>query len=102
MLTKIQKDKLKDAIHCSNPVYLFDDDPDGLASFILLYEIIKEGRGICVKTSPLMTASFARRALETDPGSLVGLGLRLPEGPCCRTASTLAANPRHRSRTGTG
>lgn len=35
-----------------NPVYLFDDDPDGLCSFTLLYKHLQKGHGIIVKNSP--------------------------------------------------
>ncbi len=32
-----------------NPVFFFDDDPDGLCSFLLLWKYIKKGRGLAIK-----------------------------------------------------
>ena len=36
------------------PLYFYDDDPDGLCSFLLLYRIHREGRGIIVKSGPVL------------------------------------------------
>lgn len=42
------KEKLLEA---NRPLFLFDDDPDGLCSFILLYRFVKKGSGRAVKGS---------------------------------------------------
>lgn len=44
---------LKELDECKNPIFFYDDDADGLCSFLQLYGYKKEGRGICVKTKPL-------------------------------------------------
>ena len=36
-------------LSCSRPLFLFDDDPDGLASFLLLYRMVRSGKGIPLK-----------------------------------------------------
>ena len=53
MLTQKQYQQIKDELDsCKNPLFFFDDDPDGLSSFLLLYRYIKEGHGFVVKTHP--------------------------------------------------
>ncbi|MGM5481373.1 MAG: DHH family phosphoesterase [Nanobdellota archaeon] len=36
---------------CARPIFLFDDDPDGLASFLILYRRVRAGKGIPLKGS---------------------------------------------------
>ena len=65
MLSQKEVSQLKDALeHCKRPIYFFHDDPDGLASFLLFYRKVKEGKGYCVKAFPHITADFARKAEE--------------------------------------
>ncbi len=46
------------------PVYFFDDDPDGLSSFILFYKYKKGGKGVIVKSSPMLKETYASKANE--------------------------------------
>ncbi len=68
MLTKKEVNKIRDALSsCKRPIFFFDDDPDGLASFLLLYRYIKEGRGFPVKTRPKITKTiFAKKVEEYE------------------------------------
>lgn len=67
MLSQKEVTELKDAVrHAKNPLILFHDDPDGLASFLLFYRTIKEGKGYCVKAFPHITQDFARQAENND------------------------------------
>lgn len=52
--------------NCKRPVFFFHDDPDGLASFLLLYRHVKEGRGIVVKAYPKLTTLFAEKAISYE------------------------------------
>lgn len=53
MLTEKHYKEIKEELdNCQNPLFFFDDDPDGLASFIILYRYKKEGHGFVVKTHP--------------------------------------------------
>ncbi|MFH1456279.1 MAG: DHH family phosphoesterase [archaeon] len=36
---------------CKDPLFFYDDDPDGLASFLLLYKFAKKGKGIVLKVA---------------------------------------------------
>ena len=38
------------------PLFLFDDDPDGLASFILLYKFVKCGKGLAIKGAQIQAS----------------------------------------------
>ena len=49
---------------CKRPVFFFHDDPDGLASFLLFYRHIKEGKGIVLKARPQLTEMLAIKAVE--------------------------------------
>lgn len=59
-LTEKQYKQMREEIDsCTNPIYFFDDDADGLCSFLLLYRYKKEGHGIVVKTHPRLNDSYA-------------------------------------------
>ncbi|MBI4139956.1 DHH family phosphoesterase [Candidatus Woesearchaeota archaeon] len=47
----------------SAPLYFFHDDPDGLASYLILNNV-KKGVGIPVKSRPVLTSVFARKVSE--------------------------------------
>ena len=52
---KILKEKLSTAQH---PIYIHDDDPDGLSSFLLLHRKYKEGQGFMLKAAPKLDPRF--------------------------------------------
>ena len=54
-----------------NPLYFFDDDPDGLTSFLLLKKKYGEGEGVCVKASPLSEKIYLRKINEHNPDLVV-------------------------------
>ncbi|MEK6827667.1 MAG: DHH family phosphoesterase, partial [Nanoarchaeota archaeon] len=49
-----------------NPIFFFDNDPDGLCSFLLLQRYIKRGKGIAIKSFPEMTDEYFRRVTELN------------------------------------
>ena len=53
------------------PLFLFDDDADGLCSFLLLYRMVGEGKGIIVKTSPELTIKYLPMVNEYSPDLVV-------------------------------
>jgi single-stranded DNA-specific DHH superfamily exonuclease len=68
MLSEKEVAQLRDAVaHAKNPFIFFHDDPDGLASFLLFYRLIKEGRGFCLKAYPQVTAPMAQKVEEYAP-----------------------------------
>ncbi len=52
---KILREKLSTAQH---PIYIHDDDPDGLSSFLLLIRKYKEGQGFMLKAAPKLDPRF--------------------------------------------
>lgn len=68
MLTEKDYERIrKELDDCSKPMFFFDDDPDGLCSFLLLYRYKKEGNGVCVKSVPKLDMKFANKVKEFEP-----------------------------------
>lgn len=66
MLTKKQIAEIKSHLEkAQNPLFLFDNDPDGLCSFLLLRKFIERGKGFPVKTTP-MNKEYMRKVLELE------------------------------------
>lgn len=57
----------------SNPLIFFDDDPDGLASFLLVRKYYEKGRGIPVKSSPKLDELYLRKIKELSPDLIIVL-----------------------------
>ncbi len=55
---------------CERPLFLFDDDPDGLCSFLLLYRMTRTGKGMPLKGATL-DEHFANRVNEYQPDLVV-------------------------------
>ena len=67
MLTTKQISEIKEHLNnAQNPLFFFDNDPDGLCSFILLQRYIKRGKGFPVKSAPL-DKSYFRKINEFNP-----------------------------------
>lgn len=52
---------------CVRPLFLFDDDPDGICSFIQLYKYCGKGNGVIVKASPVLSEMYIRKVKEFSP-----------------------------------
>jgi single-stranded DNA-specific DHH superfamily exonuclease len=67
MLSKKQINEIKEHLEkAQNPVFFFDNDPDGLCSFLLLQRYIGRGKGVAIKSFPGMNADYFRRATELN------------------------------------
>ncbi len=55
---------------CNNPLFLFDDDPDGLTSFLLFYRYKGEGNLSFVKASPELGEEYLNKVVETRPDKI--------------------------------
>lgn len=67
-LTPRQVEEIREEVLSSKrPLFFFHDDPDGLASFLLLYRMINEGHGIPLKTSAEMGVEFAKKVHDYQP-----------------------------------
>ncbi len=71
-LSENQLQELKQIFDSSvRPVILFDDDPDGLASFLLIYKHIREGKGIPVKNAPELGPELAQKVNDYAPDIVI-------------------------------
>jgi single-stranded DNA-specific DHH superfamily exonuclease len=67
MLTKKQMVEIREHLEkAQNPLFFFDNDPDGLCSFLLLQRYIGRGKGIAIKSFPEMNAEYFKKALELN------------------------------------
>ena len=67
MLSKEKLQEIKKLLESSqNPLFLFDNDQDGLCSFLILQRFIGRGKGFPVKQAP-MTKDYFRKINELNP-----------------------------------
>ncbi len=70
-LSKNQITQLMDNLeNCKRPLFLFDDDQDGVCSFLLLYRSKREGNGVIVKTTPRIGNVFLKKVEEFSPDKI--------------------------------
>ena len=68
MLTEKHYKEIREELdNCKRPLFFFDDDPDGLCSFLLLYRYKREGKGIVVKSSPELKPIFIKTVENYGP-----------------------------------
>ncbi len=60
--------------NCTNPLFFFHDDADGLASFLQLFHLKKEGKGVIVKRSNLQKGMM-RKISEYGPDKVFVLDI---------------------------
>lgn len=59
------------------PLFFFHDDPDGLASYLLCYKYLREGKGFPIKARPCITKSYKARVEEYRPDQVFVLDVAL-------------------------
>ncbi len=80
MLTKNEVKTLREELDTAkNPLFFYDDDPDGLCSFLLLYRIHRLGKGVIVKAAPKVDAKFLRKVEENNPEKIFILDIPIVE-----------------------
>ena len=68
MITKKQIIQIREHLDkAQNPLFFFDNDNDGLCSFLLLQRYIGRGKGFPVKTAPELTKDYFRKVKELEP-----------------------------------
>ncbi|MCB9362314.1 hypothetical protein H6504_02670 [Candidatus Woesearchaeota archaeon] len=69
--TKQQVEQLRDELeHCSNPLFIYDDDNDGLSAYLLLYRYKREGRSIILKSQPNLDLKFLSLVEDQQPDKI--------------------------------
>jgi len=67
MLTEKQILEIREHLErAQNPIFYYDNDADGLCSYILLRKFIDRGKGVAVRSFPDLNASYARKAQELN------------------------------------
>ncbi len=68
MLTNNQVSEIKEHLEkAQNPLFFFDNDNDGLISFLLFQRFIQRGKGIAIKSFPDLNESYYKRVKELNP-----------------------------------
>jgi len=71
MLTLKQLAEIRSWLERSqNPLFFFDNDPDGLASFLLLQRYINKGKGVAVKSFPELSVAYTSKLHELKPDNV--------------------------------
>ncbi len=80
MLTEKQYGEIRsELLSSSNPLFLFHDDPDGLTSFLLLYNLVRNGTGMMVKAVPKVDERFVRKASDESYDKIFVMDLAIVE-----------------------
>jgi single-stranded DNA-specific DHH superfamily exonuclease len=67
MLTKKQLREIREHLEkAQNPIFFFDNDADGLCSFLLLQRYLGRGKGIAIRSFPEMNAEYFKRTTELN------------------------------------
>ena len=76
--TKKQTEEIRKILDASaRPLIFFDDDPDGICSFALIYKYLKDGAGVIIKTKPEIDEKFLKKVEELQPDLIIILDLAL-------------------------
>ena len=76
MLTPAQISLLQEELKTAkNPLFMYDSDADGLCSFLLLFRINREGKGIRVTNSSKIDEQFMRKVKEIKPDKIFVLDI---------------------------
>jgi single-stranded DNA-specific DHH superfamily exonuclease len=68
MLTETQINEIREHLErAQNPLFFFDNDNDGLVSFLLLRRYLGRGRGVAIKSFPDLNVSYYRKVEELAP-----------------------------------
>ncbi len=67
MLTKKEISKIQEHLNNSqNPIFLYDNDLDGLCSFALLSKWIERGKGVAIKSFPELDETYFKKVQELN------------------------------------
>lgn len=68
MLSKKELEEIKNHLEkAQNPLFFFDNDADGLCSYLLLRRSIQRGKGVAIKTFPKLEKTYLRKINELNP-----------------------------------
>ncbi len=72
MLTSQQLEEIRNQLERSqNPLFFYDNDADGLCSFLILRRALDRGRGVAIKSFPDLKAQYNHKVKELNPDLIV-------------------------------
>jgi len=67
MLTEKQIKEIREHLEkAQNPIFYYDNDADGLCSYVILRRFLGRGKGVAVRSFPDLDGSYARKAKELN------------------------------------
>lgn len=71
MLKQTELQEIRDHLELSqNPLFFYDNDVDGLCSFLILRRSIGRGRGVAIKSFPDLKEQYIRKVEELNPDAV--------------------------------
>jgi single-stranded DNA-specific DHH superfamily exonuclease len=71
MLNKTQLQKIRNDLEKSqNPLFFYDNDVDGLCSFLILRRSTDRGKGIAIKSFPDLKEQYLKKVEELNPDAI--------------------------------
>jgi len=71
MLSEKQVKEIREHLESSqNPLFFFDNDADGLCSFLLLRRYVGRGTGVAVKSYPALDEKYSSKIREHNPDKI--------------------------------
>jgi len=68
MIKQKQMDVVREMLlKYNNPLFFFDNDADGLSSFLLLRRFCGNGKGVAIKSFPELSVAYSRKLYELKP-----------------------------------
>jgi single-stranded DNA-specific DHH superfamily exonuclease len=72
MLTSEQLKQLRSQLEESqNPLFFYDNDADGLCSFLILRKALDRGKGVAIKSFPDLKEQYTKKVDELNPDTIV-------------------------------
>src|SRR3989338_7056416 len=76
MLSKSETAELREMLERSQrPLFLYDNDADGLCSFLLFWRFLKRGVGIAVRSYPALDEAYSRYVSQSFFSAVGELGV---------------------------
>ena len=67
MLSEKQLQEIREHLEkAQNPVFFYDNDADGLCSYVILRKFIGRGKGVIIRSFPDLNATYAKKAQELN------------------------------------
>ena len=76
MITKTQIKEFRKYLKKSeNPLFFYDDDPDGLCSYLILKKYINKGKGAILRTTSVLDLNMYHKVEEYSPDLIIALDI---------------------------